>query len=370
MRYSAWRESLLALNKSIVLRSKISPIVWHDFRLHFNAAITLLNLEERLAQSKNMDKPPATAFLEVLEMMSHTKCSDPRDKVYAILGLTPDLVRATILPDYQISNDDLWVQVARFLSSYMPDGHKLEFLRDLPNDSRGRSTKPSWLVDWSVCNSEQSQYSSQYRGSRRYYNPDYWNYTNPLIEENRLIVRGACIGTVQDVLPSWMQDDHVVPTLLQGVCQSIASTSKEYPTDEAISDVVNRTIIMDLDWSNWPHVTRNGKAEWPQYLSDGANIDSAAYDRWRHHGHSLSMAAKNRRLFWTDKGYLGLGPLRMEAGDTLCVFFGSQMLHLLRETESKRYEYVGEVYAHGLMDGEAMWMVNDQERKGELFVIE
>jgi hypothetical protein len=60
-----------------------------------------------------------------------------------------------------------------------------------------------------------------------------------------------------------------------------------------------------------------------------------------------------RRLFMTRRGFMRLGPAATEIGDEVCLFSGGQVLYVVRSREEGRFDFVGECYAHGLMDGEA-----------------
>ncbi|RYP44603.1 hypothetical protein DL768_008952 [Monosporascus sp. mg162] len=83
-----------------------------------------------------------------------------------------------------------------------------------------------------------------------------------------------------------------------------------------------------------------------------------------------------RRLFLTERGYVGLGPEHMEKGDAAVVLLGSSVPHILRpdvktdavvgslqtdvghegkvSSVEPRWSYVGEAYCDGIMDGELL----------------
>ncbi|RYP09771.1 hypothetical protein DL765_008327 [Monosporascus sp. GIB2] len=83
-----------------------------------------------------------------------------------------------------------------------------------------------------------------------------------------------------------------------------------------------------------------------------------------------------RKLFLTERGYVGLGPEHMEKGDAVVVLVGSSVPHILRpdvdtdslggssqmsvghegkvSTAEPRWSYVGEAYCDGIMDGELL----------------
>lgn len=76
-------------------------------------------------------------------------------------------------------------------------------------------------------------------------------------------------------------------------------------------------------------------------------------------------ACTGRRLFFTQEGVLGLGPMEMETGDILCVLFGGNVPFILRP-EGGHYSFVGECYIEGLMKGQAI----ERFQRGELIMEE
>ena len=72
----------------------------------------------------------------------------------------------------------------------------------------------------------------------------------------------------------------------------------------------------------------------------------------------------------------GLGPDDSKVGDLVCVLFGCSVPVVLRRTAPDDYEFIGECYVHGIMDGEAVQglstqNLNEVERRnlGSLFKI-
>ena len=55
--------------------------------------------------------------------------------------------------------------------------------------------------------------------------------------------------------------------------------------------------------------------------------------------------AGNRRVYRTRKGYLGLGPRVMQAGDEICVLLGGRVPYVLRADGPHRF-FLGEAYVH------------------------
>jgi hypothetical protein len=68
---------------------------------------------------------------------------------------------------------------------------------------------------------------------------------------------------------------------------------------------------------------------------------------------------RRRRAFLIEAGYVGMGPGLMTVGDAVVIFAGAEIPHILRRTSDKHWEYVGEAYCDGIMDGEA-WVGNKE----------
>jgi hypothetical protein len=63
----------------------------------------------------------------------------------------------------------------------------------------------------------------------------------------------------------------------------------------------------------------------------------------------------NRRLLISEKGMLGMAPIKAKKGDIICVLFGCSVPLLLRQRHSQEeYEFIGECYLDGYMNGEAL----------------
>ncbi|KAK4185617.1 heterokaryon incompatibility protein-domain-containing protein [Podospora australis] len=76
---------------------------------------------------------------------------------------------------------------------------------------------------------------------------------------------------------------------------------------------------------------------------------------------AITSATIQRKLFFTQKGYIGLGPENMKEGDGVYVFAGGHTPFVVRDGGQRVVPYIGEqlcreligdCYAHGIMDGE------------------
>jgi hypothetical protein len=82
-------------------------------------------------------------------------------------------------------------------------------------------------------------------------------------------------------------------------------------------------------------------------------------------GRAMDMQ-QGRRCFVTPKGYVGLGPLDMQAGDVVAILKGGSVPVVLRShfagLEGRQlFTHVGEAYCYGTMDGELLdWQAGDE----------
>lgn len=86
-------------------------------------------------------------------------------------------------------------------------------------------------------------------------------------------------------------------------------------------------------------------------------LDSEGDDRrWLER---VSGGAEGRRFARGRAGFYALCPPAAQVGDRLCLLFGGKTLYCLRPTGDKEdaYRFVGECYVQGVMDGEALDMI-------------
>ncbi|RYP18164.1 hypothetical protein DL765_004090 [Monosporascus sp. GIB2] len=107
------------------------------------ALLRLIALRQGAARDKQ-DRGLLTLLSEVRSLSA----TDPRDKVYAILGLTKtDLSEINLRVDYKISAAQLYIDLAKNLLLRDPTG--LDILSIPRPDSPLSSQMPSWVPDWS-----------------------------------------------------------------------------------------------------------------------------------------------------------------------------------------------------------------------------
>lgn len=73
-------------------------------------------------------------------------------------------------------------------------------------------------------------------------------------------------------------------------------------------------------------------------------------------------------MYRTSKGYFVLGPYLVREGDNICVLFGGKTPYCLRKIDD-HYIFIGECYAYGLVNGEAVDMMEKGELERKYFIL-
>lgn len=138
----------------------------------------------------------------------------------------------------------------------------------------------------------------------------------------------------------------------------MSNTSDEkYVTGETLMEAFNHTLLADVGRRNYSRNTelsRGGAINWELLDKDKGNMNAS--ERRKQSWMMIDMRAVTfgRRLFRTSRGFIGLGPAACSLDDDVCVLFGGQVLYVLKEQSDTKYEFIGECYLHGMMDGQAL----------------
>lgn len=75
---------------------------------------------------------------------------------------------------------------------------------------------------------------------------------------------------------------------------------------------------------------------------------------------TMARMLMGRKFMVTADGIMALGPEEAQIGDRVCIIPGSEVPLLLRPLGDSQYNFVGELYVHGLMDGE-FWKIMEEQ---------
>ena len=327
---------------------------------------------------------------EVLSWTQDFSSTNPRDRIYALLGLAADGEDPLLLPDYRLSPDEVFLRTATCL---IVKRNSLDLLYGL-SLPRSQSSLPSWvpsfhgpklvtsfnaysqLAQYAACASRLPEISLQK-------------------DTNVLRVLGAVVDTISattdacfENVDQWtLSTQETAAGLLSWVSQaeSLSESLRPYAaTPESLEEAIWRTLCADH--------TANGIAPAPTYFglcfrswkreqekltstaseSSKLEVTAPATQSLEHEiaervpesfknekastdfGQAIASTSMRQRFCTTENGHLGKVPANARVGDDICVLFGGPVPFLLRrssETENT-FELVGDCFVHGYMRGE------------------
>jgi Heterokaryon incompatibility protein (HET) len=326
-----------------------------------------------------------TDLLVILSYLRKFGCQDPRDKVYAALGMAIDIKRGDIVPDYSQSCVAVYQSVVKWCINSEKD-HALDFLGYVARPSQVHSTgdddMPSWVPDWRL-GIRAYPFRKYWGDEKRYlgqpYNAGISRTSHIHINGSNLFVHGFVVDQVLDVQSlSHSRPLTSIEESLRKLRHRPAITSSGilgniYVTGESMEEALSRTFVADIGYEDPDRgkVSRNFRVDWDLInIKYNNTVDPKNRLRKERMLRDISTAWWLRKLFVTRNGYIGLCPDDCLADDLICVFNGGSVLYALREcsdkensTQGSTFKFMGECYVHGLMDGEACELETVQERE-------
>lgn len=352
-------------------------------------AMFTMILDDTQSTSRNL--------VRLLYMAQGSQATDPRDKVYGLLGLARD-TGSQVKVDYSRSFQEIYKDTAKLLIRM---GYGLDLLAnaaECADDSD--SGLPSWVPNWFIRNHDRNlvplnpiSVFPQYRAGG--------NTPSRVVlrDKDQLYIQGKVVDEVTAVTPVFRTQDPAAPRLLQFEKLSAwVQTAKELQrkftpsnTDENEKENTSRlwrTLIANritsdnappevevyqyfeefLDFARasktlrelpdharsawymeyvriisrvrrYMMVFQHPGLEFPLFITPGATGYCA----------DMEAACENRRFCRTREGYWGLVPAGCEIGDLICVVLGATLPWALRKESAKRaFRLVGQSYVHEL----------------------
>jgi hypothetical protein len=325
------------------------------------------------------------SLLSYLLWFRQREATDPRDKVFALLGLVQnyDFVH-TIIPDYTLTMEDLYHSVTKQLLEGTRTLDVLSTPRGKPKISQHM---PSWVVDWS--DSATSTMSLVAQSHFRYEATGTSRACCRFSADNRVLyLHGQVVDTVSRVASildksdafytkpdnSWSDTFLNFPIVLERLSQNqkvlleweaiaLERDTKLYHTGEAMDNVFLQTIYAGIPDN---YNMKSDCEDWRRNLLPGSlpkKIDATRHPRLfkgavflqvfqdvarKTEKRQYTTMAYGRRLGITSKGYLALLPAQTRIGDSIVLCDGGQTPLILRP-KGGAFELVGDSYIHGMM---------------------
>ncbi|KAI0865835.1 heterokaryon incompatibility protein-domain-containing protein [Xylaria cubensis] len=344
------------------------PFHHNDYEYWINETfghIQVIEHQRRVSRELSMGRQ--SKLLDVLARFRYTAATDPRDKIYGLLGLASD--SQGVIPDYEKSVKDVYVD---FFQTHVNETRQLDLLCQNPwgNRAHGPSNTeldlPSWCPDFfspkntTLLFAQRSIFSA---GS------EYCDVPCQVSSQSRLNLPGSILlgslssiygkidqisqpcQTIPGNMPPELQDEdlntshplmyrHTGETAFQAYWRTMMADCEIYPT-RRLSDSSLDALKIVLDrWRDNP----------------------AKFDNWLplNRIQMLTKMGAGWRFSITDHhGVYCMVPFASEPGDVLAVMKGGKVPLVLRPNIPQEsgdvagFRVVGPAYAHGFMSGEA-----------------
>lgn len=287
-------------------------------------------------------------LMDAIHRARTLKCADPRDKVYAVLGIASNL--GQVSPDYTLSEAEVYRQLAMDQMKY----NDLNLLSYCDLDSR-QVAGPTWVPDWSSAWTTQLMARNNAAG---YIYASVIERLDDGIIEVAAVRAGTLCKVVEISIPS--PDTRAIATEVARLAPAHVE-SRPYKTGCSLLEAFCGTLVtLDLNMltKEFFNLTSNESVETVRtYLryAEGVRLSAPSLEQ-RIYGDYLWGAVQNRAFISTYEGYIGLAPKHARKGDVVYAILSCRSLIVLRPVEGfeTRFQVVGECFLYGLNHGEAV----------------
>ena len=336
--------------------AKVLRLLWklyrvsNDRRYYPYEDIKLWNLisDRSVPEREASDPRQSLKFLSLLRHRRGSGCKDPRDLIYALLGVAPQP------PDIDVRYDQPLEQVfAISTAKIVSQTGSLHVFDDacLGEDS---TNLPTWVPDWRVTSSGKATRVTSTMSSHRYSatgsslaKPDLSHCTKYIKLQGLAwdLVRSCTDVTSTSELLEWMKGQFP---------EGLANANWYDLTNESLASAILRTQCLDLKFTDTDlaHGDERWDSEYEQHLNA---LTEKEGDTWAAYLSDFTSRLAGRRFALTSRYYLTILPRHALPGDIVTYLMGGEAPIILRYDPSDgKYTLVGECYLHGLMDGQAL----------------
>jgi hypothetical protein len=346
-------------------------------------------------------------ILDLLVACHSADCSEPRDRVFALLSFAPDAARPGRGPEgslnVRVYYDDFLVDTyADFAIQCMRSSQTLDVLHcagafkrsypSLPVSAHfGRDELlgfPSFVPDWSA-----PRRYAPLMGISRFTAGLTLDIPRRSLDKRRLVLPGVVLDKIAVYSAGYAAP--LLPGHFSAIMNATMSCYDEYMKDRFRSredtpwKKIFRAVTADgaLRGSLW--IRKGGgplsadelgsyyqRAEetrlalwegFAAHFEDGPEAQDKQQHFWKSTSkddflqmlaaQTLAETMAGRAFFISEKGYMGIGPWDIEAGDVIVVLLGARTPFVLRphpEAGPRSYRMVGDCYVDGFMNGQAL----------------
>lgn len=310
--------------------------------------------------------------------------SDPRDKVYALVGLTTARNDPDLVIDYTASVRQVYIATAKYI---MASSGKLDFICSRPRLSNNTFDLPSWIPDWTYWDGRSGGIPCGELGVK----PNTFNSASNTIARTELkqecqvlVAKGIVLSRVEHVGQAYTSRSRY--SLRDGVgILILLNWHKLWKTIRPSVEV--KEFIFPLFWGLFSHkkevpemmerilaaIATLAKEFCPEEIVDSELLalkERFHLEVWRCYSwmQFCIPTMRNRRFFISSTQLVGVGPASTEPGDIICILLGCYVPVILRP-QGNYYKFLCEAYVYGYMYGKGIEELYDGKYKLEAFEI-
>ncbi|KAK6194031.1 hypothetical protein LQW54_011833 [Pestalotiopsis sp. IQ-011] len=344
-----WQEIRVASDRAII-KCGHDEIAWNDFhkvifaiRATSNGQFSKAMMGQMgvVVQMKNMAS--STTFVSLSNWTRRAKCTDERDRIYAVQGMIQPREAALIEPDYERSADDIFKELAE---KYITQLKSLDLLTCCRFDIR-KPSLPTWVPNWS---------GESDRKFAQILNPDASGRSAceaTLIGGGVLRLQGKHCDTVERTYKMWdigTLEIDVVAMISQIACQ--LGVGADHATGCITLEQLAITLELGSVAENFEPIPRSHllRTQQAAAILQHILIDESRPSLWDRPEMAKYISTIAYRLegwtfFTTMDGSTGLSPAEIIPGDIAGVLLGARSLLMLRQRSDGRHQVLGDFMA-------------------------
>ncbi|TVY16139.1 Heterokaryon incompatibility protein 6, OR allele [Lachnellula arida] len=365
------------------------------------------------------------SFGRILDIANWAECLDPRDKVYGLVGLMKPDIAQHLVPDYTVHPMSVYANATKL---FIQSSGSLDPIRE--GNPWGPTKTPSWIADWQwegrarMSRTETQLWGPSLLSSKSnasinvpYHSSGARKYEATFSGDNLLL---NCKGFIIDSVLGLSARGQGYFAWSKASISQTGQWKSVYGDKTATSEALYRSLVADrvsggnkadarhsvifhlpatfskagpqfkklgwswlsaqenyyFRWQKWRAANRDfllGDHKLGSFFDDKVPAGTSEFDFTEVHS-CFDRTCRKRRLMTTKNGYLGWAPDNIyggdeeqtRSGDLVAIIFGCSTPMVIRPT-GKWFLVVGEAYVQGIMDGEAMEVMEAGKAKVQSF---
>lgn len=305
-------------------------------------------------------------LLELVNLTELSKASDPRDKIFGLLGFLPNEVQSRLSINYAQPVDGVY---ADFVEYSMLMSGELDVLCE------GYHSRPtsSWLPDFSQPRYVEPLCATFTANSRSCPAPNF------KIDKTTLTltcsgIKFDCVQKIAELpfLPPFSSDWKYSPWN-----DPVKSRGWQTASEDILQRLTSQSSKLPLEETDWRSALNQQNAK-ASFFSDPIFSSRARVANQRFLDISLAISFTKRQLeylggrafFTTSTGFVGVGPKQLLQGDLVVFLFGASLPFVLRpSSQAGCYALIGNAFVHGFVDVDFGMLLGQNLVRAEQFTL-